>query len=321
MKENPNLNPNSDPNPNPNSNPLNPNQKSRFRGAMLGLAIGDALGMPVEGMTSEEITEKFGRVEDFMPGDNNKPGEWTDDTQEALLLAESIIETVYLSPERFSAKLISAMAQGKLLKAGPTTRRAIFNLQSGIPWTKSGVDADTCGAAMRVAPIGLVYNLNLELVEKYTYISSIVTHKGASAIAGAIAVTLMIAHICRNREKFGFKSSLDSVLSSTDKYDPLISDKIKSGKLEGVSMLTWDVVPAAFYHFQKTESFEECVLNAVNKGGDTDSIAAIAGAMKGAKVGMEKIPEEWISQLKDSEYILGIADQLYELHLNFKEFY
>jgi len=298
---------------------MSSNLKSRFRGSMLGLAIGDVLGMPVEGMSSSEIAEKFGVIKDIMPGNGFQAGEWTDDTQEALLLAESIVETVYLSPENFSNKLISAMVSGKLLKAGPTTRKAIYNLQSGTPWNSSGVDADTCGAAMRVAPIGLAYNFNLDLVEKYAYISSVVTHKGNSAIGGAIAIATMIALLCNKSEEAEIELPLKSVLEITTKYDPLISDKIKSRKLEGVSMFTWDAVPAAFYHFLTTDSYEECVLNAVNTGGDADSIAAMAGAMKGAELGIEKIPKKWVTQVKDSDYLFEIADKLYELYSDFKE--
>ncbi|MFP3909473.1 MAG: ADP-ribosylglycohydrolase family protein [Archaeoglobaceae archaeon] len=283
--------------------------EDRFRGAILGLAIGDALGMPVEGLSSKEIEDNFGTIDDFIPSpDGFGAGEWTDDTEEMLILSESIINSVYLDPHDFSRRLVSAMDLGKLIKAGPTTRRAIYNLQTGVPWSRSGVEADTCGAAMRVAPIGLIYNFSFGLVEKYAYVSSMVTHKGGAAIGGAVAVAVAIACICHQYDK---ESLLREVITKTEKYDKLVSGKIASRSVDGVSMYTWDAVPAAFYCFLTFDSYKECVLNAVNLGGDTDSIGAMAGAMKGAEVGIGGVPQRWIDGVKDSIYLQEMAEQLF----------
>jgi ADP-ribosylglycohydrolase len=285
--------------------------KKRFRGAILGLAIGDALGMPVEGLSEEEIRNKFGKIEDFIPSpDGFKAGEWTDDTEQMLILAKSIFETVYFNPENFAEKLKRAMYSGKLIKAGPTTRKAIYNLQRGIPWNKAGIIADTCGAAMRVAPIGSFYYSIPNLVEKYAYISSIVTHKGSAAIAGAVAISISLSCICRD---FTDDEIIEEVVAKTQRYDDLVSDKISGNSASGFTMLSWDAVPAAFYFFRNTDSYEECVIKAVNSGGDTDSIAAMAGAMKGAEMGIQNIPSRWVENVKDSEYLLEVADGLYSL--------
>lgn len=284
--------------------------KDRFRGAVLGLAIGDALGMPVEGLSAREIKDNFGAIDDFIPSpDGSKAGEWTDDTEEMLLLSESIINSVYLNPYDFSKRLVSAMNSGKLIKAGPTTRRAIYNLQLGDTWMTSGVDADTCGAAMRVAPIGLIYNFSFGLVEKYAYISSMVTHKGKAAIGGAVAVATAIACTCHQYDK---ESILKEVINRSEKYDKLVSDKISFGSADGVSIYAWDAVPAAFHCFLNFSSYEECVLNAVNLGGDADSIGAMAGALKGAELGINNIPQKWVERVKDTDYLQDIAVQLFQ---------
>ncbi len=287
--------------------------EDRFRGAVVGLAIGDALGMPVEGLSARSIEDNFGAIDDFIPSpDGFKAGEWTDDTEEMLILSESIINSVYLDPHDFSKRLLSAMNSGKLIKAGPTTRRAINNLQAGATWIHSGIDADTCGAAMRVAPIGLIYNFSFDLVEKYAYISSMVTHKGKAAIGGAVAVATAIACVCH---QYDTENLLREVVTRTEKYDKLISGKIASGSAGGVSIYSWDAVPAAFHCFLTFNSYEECVLNAVNMGGDTDSIGAMAGAMKGAEVGIQNTPQKWVEEVKDTEYLQGIAGQLYETYI------
>jgi ADP-ribosylglycohydrolase len=295
----------------------------RFRGAILGLAIGDALGMPVEGLSSEEIRQKFGRVVDFLPspfGEN--AGEWTDDTEQMIVLAESILENTYLNPENFANRLKS-LAELPGIRIGPTTREALQNLIMGVHWSESGVYADTCGAAMRVLPVGLVYNFSLELVERYAVISSIVTHRGEAAVGGAVAVAIAVACICSGME---YEKLIEEVVERTREYDELLADKIRysfdisdidadiAAKKLGTSMLSWDAVPMAFYCFLSSESYEECVLKAVNTGGDTDSIAAMACGMKGAEVGIDNIPEKWVKKVKDGQYLVELADRLYNLY-------
>jgi len=298
--------------------------RHRFRGAILGLAIGDALGMPVEGLSPDEIRQRFGRVTDFLPspyGDLNA-GEWTDDTEQMILLAESILEKTYLNPENFAEKLKSwATLSG--IRIGPTTREALQNLAAGIPWSRSGVYADTCGAAMRVLPIGLVYNFSLELVERYAVISSIVTHRSDAAVGGAVAVAVATACVCSG---MGHEKLVEEVVERTSDYDELLADKIQysfdisslevdvAAEKLGTSMSVWDAVPMAFFCFFSSESYEECILKAVNAGGDTDSIAAMAGGMKGTEVGIEDIPEKWVKKVKDSDYLIELADRLYDLY-------
>jgi ADP-ribosylglycohydrolase len=286
--------------------------RQRFRGAILGHAIGDALGMPVEGMSADKIKERFGRIENFLPSINGlKAGEWTDDTGEMIILAESILDTFYLDPENFANRLKAGVLSGRIMRIGPTTRKAVENLLARIPWNRSGVEANTCGAAMRVTPVGLVYNFSLNLVEKYAYISSIITHRGRGAIGGAVAIATAIACIC---QEFDNDNLLREVITRTEGYDKLVADKISRRSANGTTMLSWDAVPMAFYCFLTSDSYDECVLKAVNAGGDTDSIAAMAGAMKGAELGLQKIPEKWLKNVKDSEYLHEIADRLYGLH-------
>ncbi len=147
---------------------------SNFRGCLVGLAIGDALGKDFEGLSFEEIRERYGYIRDI--GD----GEWTDDTEQALILAESIASTLYFSPDDFASRLKNI---GLSRFYGPTSSKAIERLKRGLSWRESGVFSDTDGSAMRVAPIGLVYHFNYNLIEKYAILSSIITHKGNAAIA------------------------------------------------------------------------------------------------------------------------------------------
>ncbi|MBO8181508.1 MAG: ADP-ribosylglycohydrolase family protein [Archaeoglobus sp.] len=304
----------------------NPELKDLFQGCILGVAIGDALGMPTEGMGFDEIRRTYGFVEDLLPSPlgDLKAGEWTDDTEQMIILAESIVDRIYLDPDDFASKLVSWAENAFKIRSGQTTRQALRNLLRGVPWDKAGVDSATCGAAMRVAPIGLVYHFNLDLVERYAVISASVTHKNDSAFAGAVAVSMAISTLISD---FNEEEMLAEVISRSGKYDPLLSEKIsyvgeiRDAELEyaveklGNSIMVWDVVPMAFYCVLSSKNFSEAVKKGANAGGDTDSIAAIAGAISGAKFGVKEIPENWKKSVKDSSYLLKLADQLYQTHM------
>ena len=285
-----------------------------FRGCLAGLAIGDALGMPYEGRESVDVNDL-----EFLdsPFGDLKAGQYTDDTEQTIMLAESIVETIYFSPENFAEKLKRAELRRRY---GPTSRRAISRLQMGASWKESGVESDTCGAAMRVAPIGLVYHFNYSLVENYCSISSMITHRGRGAVAGAVAVGLAIAMLVN--EDF----NLEELLSFVSKHDSLLAEKIeyayeirreneiKAAKEIGNSIMSYDVVPLAFYCFFSSSSYAEGVKKAIRCGGDTDTVAAIVGAFFGTKDGYSRIPER-LKKVEDLEYIIDLADRLYEVYL------
>jgi ADP-ribosyl-[dinitrogen reductase] hydrolase len=295
----------------------------KFEGCILGLAIGDALGMPAEGMSREKIKQLFGEIRDFLPSPYGdlRAGQWTDDTEQTIALAESILETVYLDPGNFTEKLKKLYISGAR-RIGPTTRAAVINLLRGATWNSAGIFSDTCGSAMRVAPIGLVYHFNLNLVERYAEISSSITHKGLAAIAGAVAVAIAVA--CKLLD-FSDEEMLEEVVRRAENHDQLLSDKIRyayeirdrdlefAAEKLGNSISAFEAVPMSFYCVFSSEDFESAVLKSANCGGDTDSISAITGAIKGSE-GVEKIPKRFIEKLEDSDYLKDLADRLYELH-------
>ena len=293
--------------------------KDNFRGALAGLAIGDALGMPVEGMSFDDIREKYGTITEFMTSDDGlSAGEWTDDTEQALILAESLYETIYFSPDNFAEKLRKIDLSHRY---GPTSIRAITNLKRGYSWRESGIESDTDGSSMRVSAIGLLYHHNYSLVESYAAIASSITHRGNAAIAGSVAVAVGVACILNEDEML-----FEEVVKRVEKYDALTAEKIeyayqirnsslsKAVRELGNTIMAFDAVPMAFYCYFSSKSFEQAVVKGANAGGDTDTIAAIAGAMKGADTGFEKIPSRF-KKVKDLDRILEIADLLYDAYL------
>ena len=293
----------------------------KFRGALLGFAIGDALGMPAEGLKLDEVKKVFGRIEDFLdsPLGDLKAGEWTDDTEQMLILAESLLSKKYLDPADLSVRLLNLRSN----RIGWTTRRALEKLKLGAHWFESGVESDSCGASLRVLPISLVYSFNLDLVEKYAIISASVTHRGSSAV-GAIAYALTVACVING---FSHDELIEEVIGRVMRYDELLADKVSLAydmvgeDVEtvvdriGNSISVYDCIPLAINVFLSTESFKDCAVKSANVGGDSDSICAMACGLKGCELGVDAIPEDWIVRLKDHEYIVEIADRLYDLRL------
>ncbi|MCK9441594.1 MAG: ADP-ribosylglycohydrolase family protein [Methanothrix sp.] len=308
----------------------------RFRGCLLGVAVGDALGMPTEGYTAWEIKAKFGMVREMMPAPEGHfhtglcAGQFTDDTEETLLLAESIIEAAGYSPDRFAEKLIAWGTTWTLDErlnrgVGFATRSAVESMIAGTAWQQSGLAIPTCGAAMRAAPMGLLYHTDLNIVKSYADLQSLPTHTSAAARAAAVAVAVGVA---LSLTGFSKDIILRNAASQASRLDAEFAERLlwvgallnlKPEDALGLirnSPLASESVPAAFYCFLKFEP-EEALVMAASCGGDTDSIASISGSLFGAAQGTAWIPESWLAALEGKERIEDAARGLFELSASF----
>ncbi|MET1005525.1 MAG: ADP-ribosylglycohydrolase family protein, partial [Propionibacteriaceae bacterium] len=176
-------------------------RSDRAVAALYGLAIGDALGMPTQLMSSQQVATRLGRIEGFRAATPDHPlaaglaaGSVTDDTEQALLLAELLLEgRGHVDPHRFAARLVAweddMRARGSLDLLGPSTKSAVAAIAAGASVAEAGRWGTTNGAAMRVTPVGLVMASDdlsalVDRVEETTVIS----HHTGVAIAGAAAV-------------------------------------------------------------------------------------------------------------------------------------
>jgi len=304
----------------------------RFRGCFLGGAVGDALGMPTEGYTAGEIQTRFGLVRDMLPAPEGhfhtglQAGQFTDDTEETLLLAESMIESSGFSCDEFANKLTAwgtAWTLDDRLNRGVgfTTRSSVENLIAGRSWKESGLDVPTCGSAMRAAPVGLLYHCDLDMVSRYADLQSLPTHCGPTARAGAVAVAVAIA---LSLNGFSKEKVIRMAAQKARSLDAELADRLlwavslleteseQALSAIGTSPLASETVPAAFYCFLKYDP-EEALVVAASSGGDTDSIASIAGSLFGAACGAGWIPERWLAPLEQMERIEQAAKGLAEL--------
>jgi ADP-ribosylglycohydrolase len=308
----------------------------RFRGCLYGVAVGDALGMPTEGYTAKEIRSKFGIVRDMMPAPEGHfhsgllAGRFTDDTEETLMLAESLIEASGFSATNFAEKLITwgkswTMDERLCRGVGFATRSSVESMIAGTSWKESGLSTPTCGSAMRAASIGLLYNGDLGLVSKYAELQSLPTHCGIASRAGAVAVATGVALCLKG---FGKEMALRTAASAAQRLDIDFAERLlwvlslKDLKPEDAlgtiqnSPLARETVPAAFYCFIKFDP-EEALIWAASSGGDTDSIASIAGSLFGATYGTSWLPDRWLAPLEQKERIERAAMGLMSLFNSF----
>jgi len=212
---------------------------------------------------------------------------------------------------------------------GPGPPRIFGMIKSGEAWYSA---ADRLyrggsfgnGSAMRVAPVGLLYSHNPEKLREIAYQSSSITHshelgkEGAALQACAVALALNTPsdeHI----DKEAFISGLENFIQ-----DQLYKEKVaqirellgEQDKAEVVTVLGNGIeaprsVPTAIYCFlRQAQSYKDTVIYAISLGGDTDTIAAMAGAISGAYLGIEAIPSEWRAKLENREYIEALAENL-----------
>lgn len=302
----------------------------KFKGALLGCAVGDALGAPVEGMSAEAIREKYGRVTGFVDA-RFGPGRITDDTQMTVVLAHSILELGKFDKAHTGLKFgrwIAASDQGikDARGVGEASATASRRLHEGVSPEESGVDSAGCGAAMRVSPVGLRYFDEEEALYSSAAGQALLTHTDPRAVAGSAAIAFAVAAGVRDEgdldraalaaDTGAFVLKLDRELSAKIAG---LSDYLDAGPGEGFAYtgnggIASEAVPAALFAFLRSPyDLEESVVTAVNAGGDTDSIGAMAGAVSGAFNGTGAIPDRWLDGLEGRDYLESVAYRLYTL--------
>lgn len=296
---------------------------------LLGTAIGDALGVPFETKLVNYETLMQWDGETFLGSEHHKlePGQFSDDTQMSLMVAESLVSNNGFKPEDLAARYVEWMSSGRARGWGKTTLAAVQNLMAGKPYTESGIAGSTGnGTAMRAAPFGVFYRDDLETLIKVVKIDSAITHASEEAEAGALAIALAAAYAARKEFKRNDPASVllekihphlpDSKVKNTIySLDSLISSPFippaQALKVLGTKANVKETVPAALYCFLKCKKgFWEAVETAIRAGGDTDTTAAIVGALCGARDGTMDMLDSWF-KVEDYAKLVRLDRQLY----------
>jgi ADP-ribosyl-[dinitrogen reductase] hydrolase len=285
----------------------------RARGALLGLAAGDALGAAIEWLHPDQVTRRYGGpLRDMVASSTWQRGEWTDDTTMALALADSMVDQGgYDEQDVFARYALWARSRPKDI--GVTINRALSRARNPDEaraaaelWhTESGGHSAGNGSLMRTAPIALRYLRDPSLLDRYSRLDSSLTHHDPLAAEACVWLNMTLAALVAGR---GRPQSVSYVAQAAELA---IADR---GPLADEAQTSMGFVltalrigfAAAFGH----DDFEQAVVFAANLGGDADTNAAVTGALAGARFGASTIPERWLEPLLERARIGGVATRL-----------
>lgn len=325
--------------------------RDRALGAFYGLALGDALGMPTQSMRREDIADDYGRFTGFVDAGPRqliahgmRAGSITDDTEQAIMLAELIIQgNGTVDPSAFAKALIAweldMKARGSLDLLGPSTKRAVERILDGANPEDAGKFGTTNGAAMRITPAAIAVSIGDGLGAFVDAVcrSSFVTHNtslgiaSAAAVAGTVsagidganlaeAVELAVAAATEGATRGHWSAGGDiatRIRWAVDHVQGQDEQELTTtvSELIGTSVASQESVVAAFAFAAAYEDPWEVVLAAARVGGDTDTIAAIAGAIRGAIGGVSVWPSDSVETVTtvNSLHLAPLVDQLLSL--------
>lgn len=314
----------------------------RALGAFYGLALGDALGMPTQSLSRAQIKQRFGAItalEDAGPDQpiaaNMPKGSITDDTEQAILVGQLLIDGKgQIEPSVLAQRLIEweavMRAKGSQDLLGPSTKRAIEMILAGVSPEEAGRYGTTNGAAMRITPVGIATDVaNPEHFIRAVVQACQVTHNTSLGISSAAAVAAVVSagingmdlgealrlgtQMAQQAEHHGHWVAGGRIASriswartvSIDSDKTLLADLLYD--VIGTSVASQESVVVSFALAQQVAVGEmgafEALCMAASLGGDTDTIAAILGAMLGACLGMQSWPIELIEQVKKVNHL------------------
>jgi ADP-ribosylglycohydrolase len=323
----------------------------QFEGCLVGQAVGDAVGYPVEGYPPL-ICQRY--VDDILT--KGQTGEWThypypfgqysDDTQLARELLLSLLHCERFDPEDYAQRLAGLFKTRKIVGQGQATEAAAKRLLLGFAWTDSGIypPAAGNGSAMRTAPVGLFFFDQPEELQRTAHDQSRITHRdprcsaGAVAVAGAVALALsgpplvpaaFLAQLAQWMDPFDqdFARLVKQLtnwlpMSPEDAFSAISTlgvDPEYQGVWQGVSPFVITSVLWSLFSFLRTpEDYWQTVCTAIRVGGDVDTTAAMAGAMSGAFLGLDALPQHLVKRLTDQgtwsfDQLRGLAQKLHSL--------
>ncbi len=309
---------------------------SRVRGALLGLATGDALGAPLEFLSRDAATARFGHLTQMVGNSTWAPGEWTDDTAMALAIARGILRSPADPCPEAGRLWVRWEADAK--DVGSTIRAAIAGFKRDDDWimasrntpqAKDGKAAGN-GSLMRTLPVALAYPLGEEMLRQSARLSAM-THWDTQAEVCCGVYCFWISYLlaempareawelalrhARHLPYFGFDTAGPAPLphdfwQRLSKAPTLEYEALQPSGYAGYSV---ECLEAAVWCVLNCESYEDAMIQCVNLAGEADTMAAVAGGAAGALWGEDAIPARWLEPLFERELISNLADALVEL--------
>lgn len=307
--------------------------ESQFLGCVLGQAIGDAVGAPYEGIPSDHVYWTMGPMHELLEEETDEPLLYTDDTQMMIGIVETLLDQGHIQEKRLCQAFVDNYDPERGYGRG--ARQILQAMEDGDDWktiTQTVFPGGSLGngAAMRVAPIGILFCDDLDLVMEQAKLSALPTHVHPIGIEAAQLLALAVALVARE-EKFSKKRFYRELLHRCESEELHWRLKLASQLGAGDTVGTLgngleahrSVITSIACFTMTPRSFKRMMVRAVGQGDDTDTLAAMAGALGGAHLGLEGVPEQWLARLEDKHkgktYLMEIGRRLYQLYLQRKE--
>lgn len=277
--------------------------RRRALGAYLGFAVGDALGATVEFMTAREIGERYGVHRDMIGGGwlKLRPGQVTDDTQMALALGGSLIAAGGFDAHAV-AQSFAAWLKGRPVDVGATCRRGIrrFIVEGTLEAPPNEGDAGN-GACMRNLPVALATLENEQAFALWTVGQCRLTHNHPLSDAAGLALGRMVRRLVLGEGVRACREEANLLIAAHPlfRFDPYP---------RRASAYVVETVQTVLHYFFRSDGFERCITQVVNRGDDADTTGALAGMLCGAAYGVDDIPHYWLKKL-DKNIFRQITEQ------------
>lgn len=292
---------------------------------LFGLALGDALGYPVEFLDRPAIRRQFGSAGIQSLPD---PALYSDDTQLTLALANGLVDAGIAAPldsimNAVGARFIDWLHSTDNNRApGATCLAGVTRYEQGVPWRDAGLATSKgCGSAMRVAPLGYLYQSSDNRLREVASATSMLTHSHPTAVAAAVSAAYLVKLALDQTPVKDYMPKLYTFVSG-------LSDDMDLAILRIGHVLGWvnedlaldhigqgwtgeEAVALALYCVLRyPDDYAACVRRAANTNGDSDSIACIAGGIMGARLGLDAVPRDWRLRCENAPLIRDLAKQL-----------
>jgi ADP-ribosyl-[dinitrogen reductase] hydrolase len=314
----------------------------RFRAAILGMAIGDALGFSVRGSASQGLRRVHGLAEDFVPRarGNFAKGQFSDDTQLMLAAAESVIREQKVDAKSAAAHLVWLWQEGVVLQPPDSLQATAERLMRGIPWMSAGAPMGIKEPSVlsRSLVAGLWSADSSAKMLRDSQALTVITHKDPTCAAASAAYAQAIALAVRG-ELNNVVTACEACARAAQTHDSLFAEELRHlprlfsweperalaqlrkvgvspqqlAASEGVPEHVTPVLLTALYlAFKFTRDFRECVGWALTLGGELDVVAALSGALWSARTGLEAIPVKLRRNVLYADHLVSVADRLFE---------
>ncbi len=307
-------------------------KKDRVIGGLVGVCVGDALGVPVEFVSRDKL--RLNPIKDMVGyGTHNQPpGTWSDDSSLTLCLAESLCKgfDIHDIANKFIKWLYEGYwtPYGETFDIGNTTYIAISRLKSGVNPLDAGPKDEFSngnGSLMRILPLSF-YLEKMKKEEQFeiTHKVSRITHGHLrSQMACGIYIQIAINLLKEDPPEIAYKKAKEISLDYYSRepyvyelkhFDRILKSDIRKLSINSIKSTGYviDTLEASLWNFLNSKTFKDAVLTAVNLGGDTDTIGAVTGGLAGIYYGYSAIPKDWVKKIAKVDEIIELSERLFK---------